>query len=344
MSPGFLKIFFKILIILLLEYVKILLIFNIKLHYFYFFDTILLELEKGDGRMIPELKENIVHGTKEYPYEQYNIRNWERSFHVPVHWHDEMEIIVIERGELEVKISADEYVGRAGDVFLVNPRELHLMGPSEIDALYYTLLFPMEFISFQTIDALEVELFAPIRSNKLLFPHKLTEDIEKKVRPFITGIIAINHEKHNIGSDEISLAKHHLQTRILLLQILQCLYEEGVLVESETNGNSDMQKEMLAFVQENFKDRISLEMLANEFHLSEKYVSRYFVEHFHISFSNYVLHQRLSHARQLIETTDIPITEVALQSGFSNVSYFIRSFKSRYGLAPLQYRKGNLQL
>ena len=85
--------------------------------------------------MIRELKENVVHGTKEYPYEQYNIRDRNRPFQVPVHWHDEMEIIAIERGQLEIKIGEDNFIGRAGDFFFVNPRELHLMGPSEIDGL-----------------------------------------------------------------------------------------------------------------------------------------------------------------------------------------------------------------
>lgn len=289
--------------------------------------------------MITELKENIIHGTKEYPYEQYNIRNRERTFHVPVHWHDEMEIIAIEKGELEVKIGENDFLGKPGDIFMVNPRELHLMGPSEIDALYYTLLFPVEFISFQTIDNLETELFAPIRSNKLLFPCKIDGKLNKKIRPYLEAIISANIKKHEIRADEISLTRHHLQTRISLLQIIQCLYEAGALIETDSSVNTSMQKEMLAFINEHYQDRLTLNRLADEFHLSEKYVSRYFVEHFNITFSNYIIHLRLTHAKQLLETTDESITEVAMQSGFSNVSYFIRSFKNTYGVAPLQYRK-----
>lgn len=289
--------------------------------------------------MIRELKENVVHGTKEYPYEQYNIRNRYRTFQVPVHWHDEMEIIAIERGQLEIKIGEDNFIGRAGDIFFVNPRELHLMGPSEIDGLYYTLLFPIEFISFQTQDALETELLSPIRSNKLLFPHQLQGGIKEMVYPFLQEIISSNMQKHDIGAKEISLSRHHLRTRILLLEMLECLYENGALLKSETNGDTNMQKEMLAYIDAHCMEKITLSMLAEEFHLSEKYVSRYFVEHFKISFSNYVIHHRLTYARALLETTDEQVTEIAMQSGFSNVSYFIRAFKKMYGISPLKYRK-----
>ena len=48
---------------------------------------------------------------------------------------------------------------------------------------------------------------------------------------------------------------------------------------------------------------------------------------------------RLEHAKQLLQNSDIPVTEVAMLSGYQNVSYFIRSFKKTYGVSPLKYRK-----
>ena len=56
----------------------------------------------------------------------------------------------------------------------------------------------------------------------------------------------------------------------------------------------------------------------------------YFKEHFHITLSQYITHLRLEHAKQLLQDTDIPVTEIAMQSGYQNVSYFIRSFKKAY--------------
>ena len=59
--------------------------------------------------------------------------------------------------------------------------------------------------------------------------------------------------------------------------------------------------------------------------LAEKYISCYFKEHFHITLSQYVNHLRLEHARQLLEESATSVTEVAMCSGYQNVSYFICS-------------------
>ncbi|MGN1166667.1 MAG: helix-turn-helix transcriptional regulator [Lachnospiraceae bacterium] len=290
--------------------------------------------------MIPQLKENRTHGTKSYPYEQYYMRNIHHAFQFPVHWHEEIEIIYVEEGKLHVKIGEQDMDGEAGDLFFVNPRELHLMSSPDGKVKYYTLLFPIEFISFQSLDELEANLIAPIRSNQMMLPEQLTDEaLKKKVREILVKMIADNREIHHLDIKEIGLSSHHLQTRIYLLQILQMLYEAGALTKAETAGNSNMQKELLGYIQNHYTEKITLSMLAEEFHLSEKYISRYFVEHFYLPFSNYVVHLRLTHAKQLLETTDESITEIALQSGFSNVSYFIRAFKNAYDKSPLKYRK-----
>ena len=52
-----------------------------------------------------------------------------------------------------------------------------------------------------------------------------------------------------------------------------------------------------------------------------------------------LMHLRLTHACHLLESTSLPVTEVALQSGFPNVSHFIRCFHRTYQMSPLQYRK-----
>ena len=52
-----------------------------------------------------ELKENKPHGTKDDPFSTYHIKNKGRSFQIPVHWHDELEIIYVKSGFLTVSIS-----------------------------------------------------------------------------------------------------------------------------------------------------------------------------------------------------------------------------------------------
>ena len=58
-----------------------------------------------------------------------------------------------------------------------------------------------------------------------------------------------------------------------------------------------------------------------------------------MTLSQHISHLRLNHARELLETTDLSVTDIAMQSGFSGVSFFIRSFTEANGISPLKWRK-----
>ena len=133
-----------------------------------------------------------------------------------------------------------------------------------------------------------------------------------------------------------------IKTKIILLQFILEMWEKGLVIENDTNGRNIVEKEMVSYIQQNFTGKISLKEFGEQFHLSEKYISRYFKEHFHITLSQYITYLRLEHAKQLLQDTDMPVTEVALQSGYQNVSYFIRSFKKTYGISPLKYRNSGI--
>lgn len=280
--------------------------------------------------MYRELKENKPHGTKAYPYTQYFIHNAKKAFHIPVHWHDEVEIIYIKRGKVTISIEEDSFHAGEGELFFVNSGELHFMESDDLSVEYYTILFPLEFISFLSTDAIEQELFGPLRQKQLLFP-TVPEDADRiKLIDRIEAMIQVNDEKA-IG--------YQLRTRILLLEMLELMVKEACLRSADYANGNQLQRDLLAFVQKHYAEKISLSMMAEEFHLSEKYISWYFKEHFAISFMQYVLHLRMSKAKDMLLMTDVPVTEVALSCGYPSVNLFIRYFKECYGMTPLRYRK-----
>lgn len=273
--------------------------------------------------MYRELKENKPHGTKEYPYTQYFIRYTNKAFHIPVHWHDELEIIYVKKGRLMICIQEEWFEGTKGQLFFVNPGELHFMESEDVLVEYYTILFPMEFISFWSEDIIE-------QKKRRLPVSIVNPEIEEMVRTLIEELIDTNNEKE-FG--------YTLHTRILLLQIME-QFLAGKLFLPVTTGNSvTLQREMISYIQEHYDEKITLQMLAEEFHLSEKYISEYFKEHFAIGFMQYVGHLRMTKAKHLLLNTDLSIMDVALSCGFNSVNLFIRKFKELYQMTPLQYRK-----
>ena len=278
-----------------------------------------------------ELKENKPHGTKDDPFSIYHIANAKRSFQIPIHWHDEFEIIYVKSGFLTVSISGENYIGKPGDAFVVSPGNLHFMGSQTGNVDYFTFLFPLKYISFRTDDILDDKLLEPLNSGHLI----INPEIEDTVKEQCEQLVEIYGAKKEESQSKITA---QIKTKIILLQFILELWKRGFIVENDTSGKNTVEKEMVSYIQQNFTGKILLKEFGEQFHLSEKYISRYFKEHFHITISQYVTYLRLEHAKHLLQDTDIPITEVAMQSGYQNVSYFIRSFKKMYGMSPLKYR------
>ena len=281
-----------------------------------------------------ELKENKPHGTKDDPFSTYHIENAGRSFQIPVHWHDEFEIIYVRSGFLTVSISGESYIGKTGEAFVVSPGNLHLMGSQTGTVDYYTFLFPLKYISFRTDDMLDEKLLEPLNSGHLM----ICPRVKDTAKELCEQLIEIYEAKKDESESKITT---QVRAKIILLQFILEMWKKGFVIENDTSGRDTVEIEMVSYIQQNFTEKISLREFGEQFHLSEKYISRYFKEHFHITLSQYVTYLRLEHAKQLLQDTDIPVTDVAMQSGYQNVSYFIRSFQKAYAVSPLKYRKNN---
>ncbi len=279
-----------------------------------------------------ELKENKPHGTKDDPFSTYHIENRGQSFQIPVHWHDELEIIYVKSGFLTVNISGENYIGKPGDAFVVSPGNLHFMGSQTGTVDYFTFLFPLKYIAFRSDDMLDDKLIEPLNSGHLMISPEIKDTVKEQCEQ-LAGVYAAEIDESE------SKITGQIRKKIILLQFIHELWKKGFIVENDTTGRNTVEKEMVSYIQQNYTGKILLREFGEQFHLSEKYISRYFKEHFHITLSQYVTYLRLEHAKQMLQETDISVTEVAMQSGYQNISYFIRSFKKTYGVSPLKYRK-----
>ena len=233
---------------------------------------------------------------------------------------------------MTVSISGENYVGTPGDAFVVSPGNLHFMGSQTGTVDYFTFLFPLKYISFCINDMLDDKLLEPLKNGHLMINPRVKDTAKELCEQLVEIYVAKNKKTESIITAQI-------KTKIILLQFILEMWERGFVIENDKSGRNTVEKEMISYIQQNFMEKISLKEFSEQFHLSEKYISRYFKEHFHITLSQYITHLRLEHAKQLLQDTDIPVTEIAMQSGYQNVSYFIRSFKKTYGVSPLKYRK-----
>jgi AraC-like DNA-binding protein len=102
-----------------------------------------------------------------------------------------------------------------------------------------------------------------------------------------------------------------------------------------------LQSAALDFIASHFSDpELSLAMVARSVRMSPRYLQR-LLKTAGMSFASHVIELRLNHALKLLSATPgIRISDIAFGSGFSDVSYFNRLFRSRFGQTPSDVRAG----
>ncbi|HVM72301.1 MAG TPA: substrate-binding domain-containing protein [Anaerolineales bacterium] len=98
-------------------------------------------------------------------------------------------------------------------------------------------------------------------------------------------------------------------------------------------------RKAMAYIHEHYTDPIGREDVAHYAGVSEGYLSRCFTQETGLSLIHYVARYRIQQAKQLLNTTDMSITDIAMEIGFSDSNYFSRAFRREVGVSPLAYRR-----
>lgn len=135
---------------------------------------------------------------------------------------------------------------------------------------------------------------------------------------------------------------------LLQAELLQALHTLSLHFRAGTQmtapvGASDRLKPVLEFMQRNFREPITLENVARSFYMSDAHLSRLFRREVDMTFVEYLTSLRLEHARQELVRTVVPVTRLALSSGFSNIKSFNQYFRRAFGCSPVQYRRQAVQ-
>ncbi|KZL89491.1 AraC family transcriptional regulator [Clostridium magnum] len=129
----------------------------------------------------------------------------------------------------------------------------------------------------------------------------------------------------------------------LIINILD-IFTENVFKFSESK-NPVLIKKCIAYINEHYKENITLDTIANMVHLNASYFSSVFKKEMGASFSSYLNKIRIEQSKLLLKNTDYSILNIALEIGFEDQSYFSKVFKSLTNMTPKQYKqRGSLSL
>lgn len=278
------------------------------------------------------LRERTHHGNRDFPFALYHMRRLPHPRAFALHWHEEVEIIYVQSGELTIRIDNVPFLGHAGDIFIVNSRQIHEMSVGAIHTVYATVLFSLRSLEFPAGDLVTVRYLQPLSEGRLYFPNCVSGlGVHDRMQQKMEQLLSVYHEK---------FGAYPMRLRILLLDMICDLFDSGCLRFGEGERFSEKHRKILSYIRSRCFEEITLESAAAEFHMVPKYFSRYFRDAFHITFTDYVNRLRLEKALELLRETELPVTEIALAAGFNSCSYFNKRFHAVYGKTPTQYRRG----
>ena len=107
---------------------------------------------------------------------------------------------------------------------------------------------------------------------------------------------------------------------------------------SEATSAQDMVPEIASYIKENYFENISLSTLSEKYHIESTYLSKIFKKETGDTLMNYIASTRIAKAKELIDESDISLTEIAFLCGYDDYTYFNKVFRKFEGCSPRDYR------
>lgn len=282
----------------------------------------------------PNLFEAVRHGSVMFPLEFYHCVFPFGLGNLPVHWHKEFEITYVEKGSCIYQIDLHGYQIQEGDLLLVPPEMLHGTGEEpKKEFITDSFVFHMDMLESQRQDSCTARFFAPLTGGQLRFPVHLSAGDPA------AGYLRDSFEKMRKTYLEKPFG-YELEMKAELYHFFFLLYGHVPYLRTNPQHREVTQKLklVLRFIQDHYQQTIAVQDLAELCHFSEYHFMRFFKQHMNMTSIEYLNQYRMEMASRQLAQTDLPVTSVALESGFNNISYFNRVFKKKFGVTPREYR------
>lgn len=280
--------------------------------------------------------ETRKHTSEDFPYNTYLCTIPLDFTQVPVHWHTEMEIIVIKKGEGSVYVNLVPYQVKAGDFIIVLPGYLHSIHAYGYALMEYeNIIFKPEMLKSQNTDTCNFLYINPLLNGQVDFP--------AYIHPKLDYYNSINLCIEQMDSfSEYRPEGYQLAIKSCLLMLFFHLYTNNKTCQQvKQQKHLDKLKTVLEYIEEHYQDAITIEEISRVCHYSSSHFMKFFKKTMGCSFIQYVNDYRLNIATQLLQTTNDSILEISQNTGFENLSYFNRIFRKKYSLTPTCYREQN---
>ncbi len=277
-----------------------------------------------------------AHTSIDFPYNTYICSIPLNFKQVPLHWHSEIEIIVIKKGCGIVTVDLKKQKVTIGDIIFIRSGQLHSIEQDGSNYMEYeNILFKKELLISGEYDLCAKNFIIPLIEGNI------------PSATFFTSVLHYYNDVANcINEIDILCSEQPEGYQLLLKSILFRLiyiiisHKETIEITSNIQTKSlEKLKYILKYVEEHYSEHITIEEMAKLTFYSKSHFMKFFKSHIGTGFIDYLNNYRLMMSEQMLKTSDLSVIEIAQLNGFDNISYFNRIFKKKYNLSPSKLRK-----
>lgn len=258
---------------------------------------------------------------KKYKLLSISTSTFEHDWDSIMHTHYFTEIFYVTSGKGIVYIEDKIYSIKTNDLIIINSNISHTeKSPDKDNPLSYIVL---------AVEGIKFEI------NEIKNQEYLVSSFEKQKD---TMNFILNSLINEIQGKDIYQTKYcqHL-FELFIINVLR--HNNSILAISNTQNVSRECAIIKNYIDNHFKQDLSLDLLAETAHINKYYLAHTFKENYGYSPINYMLEKRIEEAKYLLITTDHSLSQLSQILGFSSLSYFSQSFKRIAKISPIEFRK-----
>ena len=251
------------------------------------------------------------------------------------HCHQELEILMLRKGRLQVFYGNEAYELRQGDVWIVPPFGSHEIGNGKPDCERLSVLLDLRLLGSRTKENQEELWIRKELEKRDMFSRHWEEAVQEKVAKIVGKLYQEYSEKGYAWK---------LSVKALISELILAALREMPEREIGAQEKDVVQiRHILEYIALHYYKDITLQSCADEVGFNSTYLSGYFSSAMGITFQEYIKRLRIDRAKWLLITTEkLLVTEVCVQSGFRDIKTFNKLFKKECGMSPTEFRKSML--